>query len=455
MSGLFSSPKQPAPVNPVTAATAQTGSNVETAIANTALNNPNIVSPYGTTLTKQTGTQKITLPDGTTRDVPTYTQTQSLSPAEQKIYDQQVQGRQGLNDLANQQINFLTDHLGRPINMNQLPDRGQLPTSGPMFGQLGQGPNFANLGNQGPIQSRVNLRHVSNQLRQTGDPRLNVGPQDWSADRQRVEEAFNARGSDDAQRRRAQLQTELVNRGHQPGTPAFENAMREWNESEVDRVNQGVLLGGQEQSRLAGLDFNQFGLENAAQQQMFDQAEDRGRFGLDATAQNNAATLGGAQFANQAQAQRFGQAGDIAQFNNANAQRKWENANQRTMYGNDSAQRAFANATSLSQMNDQQRQQALAEMIQMRNQPINEISALMNGGQATPYQGPQFQGGQIATTPVGQMMYSSNDQARQNAMMDVQRQNAMFGALGSIGGAALGGWARGGFSNPFGGWGQA
>jgi hypothetical protein len=91
------------------------------------------------------------------------------------------------------------------------------------------------------------------------------------------------------------------------------------------------------------------------------------------------------------------------------------------------------------------RGQAIQEALLERNQPINEITALMRGGEVTM---PQFQNTpqtSVANTDYGQMAYNSanfqNDQYKQKAA----DRNAMISGLFSLGGSALGGWGRTGF----------
>lgn len=73
-----SSPPQPAP--PQEVATQQTGSNVNTAVANATLGNVNQYSPYGSTTYQETGGRMV---DGNW--VPSYSQTTSLNPTLQGI----------------------------------------------------------------------------------------------------------------------------------------------------------------------------------------------------------------------------------------------------------------------------------------------------------------------------------------------------------------------------------
>lgn len=91
------------------------------------------------------------------------------------------------------------------------------------------------------------------------------------------------------------------------------------------------------------------------------------------------------------------------------------------------------------------RGQAATEALAQRNQPLNEISALLSNSQV---QLPSFTNtpqSQVANTDVAGITNSAfqNNFANYNAQM--QQQNAIYGALGSAAGSALGGWGMGGF----------
>jgi hypothetical protein len=75
-----SAPQAPPPPNPALVAQQQTGSNIDTAVAQKALNNTNQYTPFGSTTYQQAGSQVI---GGV--DVPTYSQTTSFNPAVQSI----------------------------------------------------------------------------------------------------------------------------------------------------------------------------------------------------------------------------------------------------------------------------------------------------------------------------------------------------------------------------------
>jgi hypothetical protein len=300
-----STPAAPPPPDPKVAAEAQTGSNVGSAIASGVLGNVNQVGPTGSTSYNQTDTYTMTGPNGEKYQIPRYTQTTTLSPEQQGLYDQQTQLGSKMNNLAISQ----TDRLGSVLGTNATAD---------------------------------GLPEVTN---------------DFSADRARVEQAMFDRINPQLERDRAGLETTLVNQGFQRGTEAFKN--------EMDQYGR--------QSNDARLAITERGL-----------GEQQGLFGM-------------------------------------------QQAN---------------------------RQRGLTEMLALRNQPINEISALMSGGQvslpnANPYNAPS-----INAAPVGDYMYNTaalqNQQWQTQQQAAAQKQAALYGALGGIGGAGLYGAAGGKLGGLFG-----
>jgi hypothetical protein len=161
------------PPDPKAVAEAQTGSNVNSAIASGVIGNANTVGPMGSTMYNQTDTYAMKGPNGETYNIPRYTQTTTLSPEQQKLYDQQTRVQAGFNDLAEGQTNRLKGVLDRPIDLTKLPS-------------------------------------VTD---------------DFSADRKRVEDAMYARLQPQMDRSRAELETTLVNQGFQRGSEAFKNEM--------------------------------------------------------------------------------------------------------------------------------------------------------------------------------------------------------------------------------------
>ena len=95
------------------------------------------------------------------------------------------------------------------------------------------------------------------------------------------------------------------------------------------------------------------------------------------------------------------------------------------------------------------RGQSVQEALTQRNQPINEITALMSGGQVSQPNFVNTPTAQVGSPDIGGMTYQSyqmGPMAQYNAQN--ANQQAMMGGLFGMAGAGLGGWARGGFGMP-------
>lgn len=99
------------------------------------------------------------------------------------------------------------------------------------------------------------------------------------------------------------------------------------------------------------------------------------------------------------------------------------------------------------------RGQANQEMLTERNQPINETTALMAGGQV---QQPNFMGTPQTNVAGTDIAGLTMDAYKLGPLAQWQQQNAdrqaMMGGMFSLAAAPLGGWARAGFAKPTG-WG--
>lgn len=89
----------------------------------------------------------------------------------------------------------------------------------------------------------------------------------------------------------------------------------------------------------------------------------------------------------------------------------------------------------------QGRGQSVQELLTERNQPINEITALLSGSQVNT---PQFQS--TPNTPVSGTDYAGLAQNAYN--QENAAYQAKMGGLFGLGGQAVGGWARAGFPMP-------
>lgn len=226
-------PSAPTPPDPNETAGAQTANNIGTAIAQQNLNNVNQVTPDGTLTYNQTGTTTYVDPnDGTTHYIPQYTATQTLSADQQAIKDQQDAANLNFASLAANQSGRIDDLLERPIDLNGLPERVAPATAKPITETYGT---------------------------------------DFSADRQRVEDALMERMQPGLERDKAALEARLASQGIQLGSEAYSAAMEDYGRQTNDARLSAILGAGQEQSRLTGLEAQRAGFENAAQSQDYAQ----------------------------------------------------------------------------------------------------------------------------------------------------------------------------------------
>lgn len=324
----MSAPRAP---DPYATAQAQQQANIGTASANSVIQNANQYGPWGSRVFNQIGTQMV---NG--QEVPRWEQIDTLSPEQQRLFNQQMQLGSAGNELALGQMGRLSNILNQPINMSGLPQAAGTPS----LARLGAGPQLARMGNQ-----------------------------DYEQSRQRVEQAMLSRIAPQQQQDRSALSTRLRNQGLVEGSEAFNRAMDQQGRQENDARMQAVLAGGQEQSRLAGLDQARLG------------------------------------------------------FNNTQAMQEYANAAQRAQFNNGAAM-------SQAEFQNTSRERALQELLMSRNQPLNEISALMSGGQVSMPQFTQYRGGQVANTDIAGLI-------NQNYQQRMGQHNAMMGGLAGIGGSLL------------------
>lgn len=342
----------------------------------------NEVTPDGTKTFNQSGSQKLFDPyTKQTYDIPTFSVTQTLSPQQQAIKAQQDRADLNLSTLGADQSARIGKLLGQDINVSGLPQIGAVPSAGLMGGSIADaGPLTRGIVNAGDVTRSYNG--------------------DFSADRQRVEGALMSRMNPQLERDREALRTSLANQGIREGSVAFDRAMNRLGEQSNDARMQAILAGGQEQSRMVGLEAQRAAFENAAQQQIFGQ---------------HAAE---AAFWNDAQNQQFAQ-------NQAKLDAK-----------NAATQQNFQNDLTGWNAQGQMRDRALQEAFALRNQPLNEIAALMSGSQVSM---PQFMtGAQVQPMPItDNAAIMQNDYA--NRLGAWQSKQAALGGLFSGVGGLFGG----------------
>lgn len=371
----------PSPPDPFQTATAQSGMNRDTALTQQQIGMVNQNNPWGSVGYEQTGTQGFTDSQGNWVETPTYTQTTSLSPQQQRIFNQSQQATLNLAQLARQQSARMQDYLGGGIDMSGAPD---LMTPNLQSGVAGFDPNFS-----GEIGGSYGTTLGS------GYANTYAGADDFSADRQRYEDALWQRGASDRAAQEDALRNRLINSGIRPGSAAWNSEMERMQRQNTDAWLATTLAAGDEQARMVGMsrDAAMFGNESELARLMAQNAASMGaaQFGQQGQALSNEAAMGLAGFGNQAQLQQAG------------------------------AQNAA-------------RQQHMGELFGLRNQPINELSALMSGSQVS---NPAAMGAALPAQPgVGGVDYSGL--VNQQYQAQVANSNAQMGGLFGLGSSIIG-----------------
>lgn len=335
-------PKAP---DPVKTGEMQTATNIGTAVANSYLGNVNQVTADGSLKYDQTGTTKWIDPVSKKEyDIPTFTATQTLSDAQQKIKNQTDGASLNLATLAKTQSGRLDNLLSKPFTLNGAPKGGSAGSlSLPAYSMIEKGPQ------------------LQTEIGDAGDITRTYGT-DYASNVKNVEQALMARQDPYLERDRKALEQQLADQGVSRGSQAWRSAMDDSGRARNDARLGAVIGAGQEQNRLAGLERDRAMFENSAQGQSFQQLLAQG------------------QFANQ---------GDQQMSDNAFRQRSTNNATRDQLFN---AQIAKMNAS------DQDRQQWMQEKFAVRNQPMNEIAALLSGGQVKSPEFMNIQGQKIPTT---------------------------------------------------------
>jgi hypothetical protein len=377
----------PEPPDPKETSQAQTGTSVGTAIANAYLGNVNQVTPDGTLTYDQSGMHTYFDPyTGQTYEIPTFTATQTLSPEQQAVQNQTRGAEFNLAQIANQQSGRIGELLGKPLDASNAP--GLADVSGI------RSPQYQNFASGPRLQTGINGAGQ-------GITKTYGTADDYQSGVKRVEDAMFERLNPQLDRQRAALESQLANQGIGVGSRAYQAAMDDYNRGANDQRTSVILGSGQEQSRLAGLDNARASFQNAAQAQGFGQNATNAQFGNDANQQ---------MFANQSSVTQNNNRIQDQQFNAAMAQ---------------------------AQAQNQSRSQWMQEQFALRNQPINETTALLSGSQVTQ---PNFVNAQMPTIPTTDnagIIAKNYDQKLQGWQMENQMTANILGGLFGLGGNIL------------------
>lgn len=399
-------PKAPAAPDYTAAAQQQGVANVNSAIATNRLNQVNQVGPNGS-LTYTYGTresgQGYTDPQ-TGQWIPQVTATTTLSPEQQRLYDQTNQMGTQLNDLAIRGIGYVDQASNTPIDQSKLPGQVSSLTIPTYQTGLAQTP--------GQITSGVNPTQF-----QSSYDFSNVGAmpkaEDFAAQRDKITDAMMQRLQPYLDKNRDALNTRLANQGITNGSEAWKWDQDALNRSENDQRIAALLAGDQEQQNLfnnamgirqqgVGEAVNQGNLFNMAQTNTFNQG------------------LANADLANSAQQQQFNQ--NLAAMNAANQAQEAQ----------------FQAGLASSQFQNQARQQAIQEADYFKNQPLNMLNALRSGNQVQmPTFGNVTAGAQVNSAPIYQATNDQYQAALRNYQTQMAGYSGLMSGLGSLGGAAV------------------
>jgi Chaperone of endosialidase len=472
MAGVFGF-GAPEPPNPATTASAQTSANISTAIANAYLNNANQVTPTGSlTYTPSGDSTTINDPAGVQYTIPRFLTTQTLNEPYASTERYRAEAQLRLAGLADTGALTLQGLLNHGVDLGQAPAPGnpdwlfqtanpatQFGDTGSQQGTFGAAPSQlfqfgATPGQQFGFDPTQGLQ---SQFGEAGGLTSSYGPGDFSADRSRVEQALYGRLQPQLELDRSRLEQQLADQGIRYGTPAYDQAMRQLNQQQTDARLAVTQTAGQEQQRMMDMAAKRAGFENAAQQQQYEQALGRGTFTNTAAQAAFGQAQARGQFANQAAAQAYAEAQGRGTFYNqaaehalaeAQARGQFANAAQLANYQQALGRGTFTNAGLAQQQQrvqtqiaalERQRNQYLAEQYALRNQPLNEISALLSGSQVSQQPWASYNQSQIPTTDIAGLINQNFQQQFQNYNTQTQAQSQLLGgALGAAGNIGLG-----------------
>ena len=197
-------PSAPPAPDYAAAATAQGAANVDAARTSSKMSNPNITNPYGTQ----------TVQYGVNGDPDQAQVTQTLSPTQQKLFDQNNQISQDYGNLAQGAMaNVAKQNIGSPLDMTNIPAQAV------------------------------------------------AGQQGW----QNAYDAITQRNQPFMDRQEAMQKTQLANQGLAPDSAAYKNAMMDLSQQQ-NNFNLGAQAQATDQQQA------QFGMDTNARQNAINQA---------------------------------------------------------------------------------------------------------------------------------------------------------------------------------------
>lgn len=242
----------PAAPDYIGAAKAQGAANVDAAKVEGKINNPNVISPYGTQ-TVQWGAFDQT---GYDRDLTNYNNTvanitqqknqletnrQSLTPEQIKNYEANVAGLPYFK--APERSKYESNTEQPTITQTLSPEQQALYNQ-----QVGNQQGLGSLANQG-IGAAKGI--IGSRLDYSGAP---AAPGDYNSLRQSVYDAMMARPNEDIANSRDNTNSNLIAAGIRPGSKAYDNQMNLLNRQQTDAQQQAIINAGNQTQQAYGMD---------------------------------------------------------------------------------------------------------------------------------------------------------------------------------------------------------
>lgn len=367
-----------------------------------------------------------------------WTATQTLSPEQQAIYEQESKLNQGLMATANRGLNYANDVLSQPgVDMSKLPSiassvGGNLPamTSNVPGGQYATSYDVqsatGNVANPN-VQSSLDLSGMpalKSSIDTQGLPSYGINPGETYSD------AIMRRLQPDLERQRAAEEARLANQGIGLGSNAYSTAKdilgRQQNDALTSAIVQGMGVGLQANQQQFGQNAAQQQAQNAANAQAYQQALASGQFGNQAAGQQFGQNLNAAQLANQAAAQNTSNAANLAAFGNQGIGQQFQQGLANAQLGNQANLQTYNQQLQNAQLQNQAQQQGFQQSAYNQMQPINVINALRTGSQV---QSPSYAQNAQMPQVAGADLLGATQQGYNAQLANVNAQNAASGGF--------------------------
>ncbi len=487
--------KPPKPPDYAAAARAQAEESAKAANLQTFANRPDQVNPFGSV----SWTPRSEVDPATGQTVTRWSQQTSLNPQMQAALDAQMGLQNQRTQLASSFMDRVRSDFSQPFNFSGMPARQEMsgyqtldtdlgdygsqlgmnvgPRSvtrgfdfaGPQMsvdartGEIQRGVQNTTLNSdfnamQGGLARQINQENLQRSLNFADNPAMPVFDASY---RDRVASDLMQRMSPVHERQRAELETNLANRGFQIGSDAYTRALEDLNKRQAgERFNALDMAGGEAQRLFnMGMGSRQQAFQedvtggqfaNAASQQAFNQGLNAAQFQNAATGQAFQQDLGARQAANQALAQQFNQNLQTGNFANNATQQAYQQALGAAQFGNQAQNQMFGQRMSMADLANRASQQEFAQDLasqQFRNQALGQASDLginrMNAINAARVQQQGLQAQQAAFQNALRQQAIQEEMARRGASLNemnalLQGQNVSMPNFNDFMGAARG-----------------